>query len=68
MSRRWTKLLKGLLSALHYSGADRLVAPLIRGVGAIFTLHARRFRTQPHPPGYAAVLGAGHRPDPPVRI
>jgi len=39
MTRRSTKLLKGLLSALHYSGADRLVAPLTRGVGAIFTLH-----------------------------
>ena len=39
MSRRSTTLLKGLLSALHYSGADRLVAPLTRGVGAIFTLH-----------------------------
>jgi peptidoglycan/xylan/chitin deacetylase (PgdA/CDA1 family) len=39
MSRRSTTLLKGLLSALHFSGADRLVAPLTRGVGAIFTLH-----------------------------
>jgi peptidoglycan/xylan/chitin deacetylase (PgdA/CDA1 family) len=39
MSRRSTKLLKGLLNALHYSGADRLLAPLTRGVGAIFTLH-----------------------------
>src|SRR5262245_38230948 len=39
MSRRSTRVLKTLLSALHYCGADRLVAPLTRGVGAIFTLH-----------------------------
>ncbi|MFZ0850555.1 MAG: polysaccharide deacetylase family protein [Hyphomicrobiaceae bacterium] len=39
MSRRSTGWLKLLLTALHYSGADRLVAPLTRGVGAIFTLH-----------------------------
>jgi peptidoglycan/xylan/chitin deacetylase (PgdA/CDA1 family) len=39
MSRRSTRMLKALLSALHYSGADRLLAPLTRGVGAIFTLH-----------------------------
>jgi peptidoglycan/xylan/chitin deacetylase (PgdA/CDA1 family) len=42
MSRRSTSMLKALLSALHYCGADRLVAPLTRGVGAIFTLHQVR--------------------------
>ncbi|MCB1548318.1 MAG: polysaccharide deacetylase family protein [Hyphomicrobiaceae bacterium] len=39
MSRRSTNLLKYALSALHYSGADSLIAPLTRGVGVIFMLH-----------------------------
>ena len=39
MSRRTTKLLRAGLSALHYSGADGMLAPLTRGVGACFTLH-----------------------------
>jgi len=39
MSRRGTKVLKAALSALHYSGADRLSAPLTRGDGVIFMLH-----------------------------
>src|SRR6478672_140957 len=34
-----TKLLKAVLSALHYSGADGMIAPLTRGIGAIFMLH-----------------------------
>ena len=38
MSRR-TTLLKALLSALHYSGAGAMIAPLTRGIGAIFMLH-----------------------------
>jgi peptidoglycan/xylan/chitin deacetylase (PgdA/CDA1 family) len=38
MSRR-TKLLKAVLSALHFSGADSMMAPLTRGIGAIFMLH-----------------------------
>jgi peptidoglycan/xylan/chitin deacetylase (PgdA/CDA1 family) len=38
MSRR-TTLLKAMLSALHYSGADAMIAPLTRGIGAIFMLH-----------------------------
>ena len=38
MSRR-TTFLKAMLSALHYSGADTMIAPLTRGIGAIFVLH-----------------------------
>jgi peptidoglycan/xylan/chitin deacetylase (PgdA/CDA1 family) len=38
MSSR-TRLLKAALSALHYSGADSMIAPLTRGIGAIFMLH-----------------------------
>ena len=39
MSRRTTKFLKAVLSALHYSGADSMIAPFTRGIGAIFMLH-----------------------------
>ena len=39
MSRRTTKLLKAALSALHYSGADDLVAPYVGGDGVILMLH-----------------------------
>jgi peptidoglycan/xylan/chitin deacetylase (PgdA/CDA1 family) len=39
MSRRTTKALQAALSALHYSGADRLATPLTRGDGVIFMLH-----------------------------
>jgi peptidoglycan/xylan/chitin deacetylase (PgdA/CDA1 family) len=39
MSRRTTTLLKAVLSALHYSGADSMIAPLTRGIGAILMLH-----------------------------
>ncbi|MGL4397585.1 MAG: polysaccharide deacetylase family protein [Hyphomicrobium sp.] len=39
MSRRSTKLLKAALSALHYSGADGLIAPFTSGDGVIFMLH-----------------------------
>lgn len=42
MSRRRTGLLKGALSALHFTGTDRLLAPLTRGVGVIFMLHSVR--------------------------
>jgi peptidoglycan/xylan/chitin deacetylase (PgdA/CDA1 family) len=38
MSRQ-TTLGKVVLSALHYSGADAMIAPLTRGIGAIFMLH-----------------------------
>jgi len=38
MSQR-TKLGKAVLSALHFSGADSIIAPLTRGIGAIFMLH-----------------------------
>lgn len=34
-----TALLKVVLSALHYSGADSAMAPLTRGIGAVFMLH-----------------------------
>jgi peptidoglycan/xylan/chitin deacetylase (PgdA/CDA1 family) len=39
MSRRTTKYLKAALSAMHYSGASNLLAPLTAGTGAIFMLH-----------------------------
>lgn len=39
MSRRTTKLLKAALSALDYTGADRLAAPFTAGDGVIFMLH-----------------------------
>ena len=39
MSRRTTKLLKAALSALHYSGADDLIAPYVGGDGVILMLH-----------------------------
>ena len=39
MSRRTTNILKAVLSALHYSGADSMIAPFTRGIGAIFMLH-----------------------------
>jgi len=34
-----TRLLRAALSALHYSGADSVIAPLTRGIGAVFMLH-----------------------------
>ncbi|HJU31647.1 MAG TPA: polysaccharide deacetylase family protein [Hyphomicrobiaceae bacterium] len=46
MSRR-TRLFKATLSALHFSGADSMIAPLTRGVGAILALR----RVQPPVPG-----------------
>jgi peptidoglycan/xylan/chitin deacetylase (PgdA/CDA1 family) len=39
MSRRSTNLLRAGLSALHFSGADGILAPLTRGIGACFMLH-----------------------------
>jgi peptidoglycan/xylan/chitin deacetylase (PgdA/CDA1 family) len=39
MSRRSTKLFKAALSALHYTGADGLIAPFTSGNGVIFMLH-----------------------------
>jgi peptidoglycan/xylan/chitin deacetylase (PgdA/CDA1 family) len=39
MSRPATRLRKAMLSALHYSGADSMIAPFTRGIGAIFKLH-----------------------------
>lgn len=39
MSRRTTRMLKTLLSTLHYSGVDLMMAPYTRGLGAIFKLH-----------------------------
>ena len=46
MSRRTTKLVKAALSALHYSRAGRLFAPLTSGQGVIFMLH----HVRPEPP------------------
>jgi peptidoglycan/xylan/chitin deacetylase (PgdA/CDA1 family) len=42
-----TTFLKAVLSALHYSGADSMIAPLTRGIGAIFMLH----HVRPEQPG-----------------
>jgi peptidoglycan/xylan/chitin deacetylase (PgdA/CDA1 family) len=39
MSRRSTALLKASLSALHYAGADHLLAPFAQGIGAVLMLH-----------------------------
>lgn len=39
MTRHTQGIMKAALSALHYSAADSLLAPLTRGVGVIFTLH-----------------------------
>lgn len=39
MSDTATRLLKTSLSALHYSGAARLLAPATRGAGAVLMLH-----------------------------
>lgn len=47
MGRNSTKLLKAALSALHYSGADGLIAPFTSGNGVIFMLH----RVTPEEPG-----------------
>jgi peptidoglycan/xylan/chitin deacetylase (PgdA/CDA1 family) len=47
MSRRSTGLVKTVLSTLHYAGADRMLAPFTRGIGAILRLH----RVAPAPPG-----------------
>lgn len=42
MGRRSTRLRKAALSALHFSGADGMIAPFTRGIGAIFKLHQVR--------------------------
>jgi len=42
-----TKLGRAVLSALHFSGADSILAPLTRGLGAIFMLH----HVSPEKPG-----------------
>lgn len=39
MSGTSTRLLKAALTALYYSGAGSLLAPMTRGTGVIFTLH-----------------------------
>lgn len=39
MSRRTTRYVKAALSALHYSGAGHLMAPMTAGTGAIMMLH-----------------------------
>ena len=46
MSRRSTKLLKAALAAVHYSGAESLLAPFTRGAGVVFMLH----QVCPEPP------------------
>jgi peptidoglycan/xylan/chitin deacetylase (PgdA/CDA1 family) len=47
MSRRSITLLKTVLSAMHYSGADSMMAPFTRGIGAILMLH----HVSPEAPG-----------------
>jgi peptidoglycan/xylan/chitin deacetylase (PgdA/CDA1 family) len=39
MTTYTTRLLKTVLSALHYTGVDALVAPYTRGAGIVFMLH-----------------------------
>jgi peptidoglycan/xylan/chitin deacetylase (PgdA/CDA1 family) len=39
MSSRTTKLLKAVLSALHYTGADDLAQPYVGGDGVVLMLH-----------------------------
>lgn len=39
MSRKSTNILKAALKTMHYSGLDRMMAPMARGVGMIFMLH-----------------------------
>jgi peptidoglycan/xylan/chitin deacetylase (PgdA/CDA1 family) len=39
MSRRGSSILKASLSALHFSGIDKLLKPLTHGTGAVFMLH-----------------------------
>ena len=46
MSRRTTGLMKAALTVLHASGVGRLLAPVTRGKGVIFTLH----NVTPEPP------------------
>lgn len=45
MSRRATRMLKAGLSALYYSRAGHLLAPLTRGAGVVFMMH----RVSPEP-------------------
>jgi peptidoglycan/xylan/chitin deacetylase (PgdA/CDA1 family) len=47
MSRRATNVMKAVLSTLHFSGADYMIAPLTRGIGAVFMLH----QVRPEKPG-----------------
>ncbi len=54
MSQRSTRVVKALLSTLHYTGVGALVAPWTRGQGVIFTLHH--------------VLPASHEPFDPNRL
>jgi peptidoglycan/xylan/chitin deacetylase (PgdA/CDA1 family) len=42
MSRRTTHVMKAVLSTMHFSGADSMIAPLTRGIGAVFMLHQVR--------------------------
>lgn len=39
MSKQSTAVVRSLLAAIHHSGAGRMLAPLLRGDGAIFMLH-----------------------------
>lgn len=41
-----TKIFKAALTAMYYSGAGTLLAPMTRGIGVIFTLH----NVHPEPP------------------
>jgi peptidoglycan/xylan/chitin deacetylase (PgdA/CDA1 family) len=46
MSHRTTQLSRLVLSAMHYSGAGNMIAPLTRGIGAIFVLRHVRPETK----------------------
>jgi peptidoglycan/xylan/chitin deacetylase (PgdA/CDA1 family) len=47
MSRRTTNVMKAVLSTMHFSGADSMIAPLTRGIGAVLMLH----QVRPEKPG-----------------
>ncbi|MDX2204277.1 MAG: polysaccharide deacetylase family protein [Hyphomicrobiaceae bacterium] len=47
MGRQTTRMLRALFSTLHYSGADQMLAPYTRGLGAILKLH----HVRPQPDG-----------------
>jgi peptidoglycan/xylan/chitin deacetylase (PgdA/CDA1 family) len=50
MKWHMTRVLKAVLSTMHFSGADSIMAPLTRGIGAVFVLHHVRPQTDRREP------------------